>query len=113
MRLDKFLKISRLVKRRPVANSLCDAGGVLINDRVAKASTDVKVGDQLTITMGPRQLVVKILQVPLKAVAVQLAPQLYEVLSETRLLLPPQEGVTPDDWDEGGETLDDDAVDAD
>ena len=45
MRLDKYLKVSRLIKRRTIANEACDAGRVMINDKVAKASTDVKVGD--------------------------------------------------------------------
>ena len=52
MRLDKYLKVSRLIKRRTVANEACDAGRVTVNDKVAKASTDVKVGD--VITLRPR-----------------------------------------------------------
>ncbi|MCL2195459.1 MAG: RNA-binding S4 domain-containing protein [Oscillospiraceae bacterium] len=50
MRLDKYLKVSRLVKRRTVANELCDAKRVLVNGRAARASYDVKVGDEITIT---------------------------------------------------------------
>ncbi len=49
MRLDKYLKVSRLIKRRTVANEACDAGRVTVNDRVAKASLDVKVGDVIQI----------------------------------------------------------------
>ena len=49
MRLDKFLKVSRVIKRRPVANEACDAGRVLVNGKVAKASTDVKIGDIIEI----------------------------------------------------------------
>ena len=49
MRLDKYLKVSRLIKRRTIANEACDAGRVMINDKVAKASTDVKVGDVIEI----------------------------------------------------------------
>ena len=52
MRLDKFLKVSRIIKRRTVANEACDAGRVLINDKPAKASANVKVGDILTIQFG-------------------------------------------------------------
>ena len=52
MRLDKFLKVSRLIKRRTVANEACDAGRVLVNDRPAKASAQVKAGDVLEIQFG-------------------------------------------------------------
>ena len=63
MRLDKFLKVSRLIKRRTVANEACDAGRVLINDKPAKASTNVKVGDILTIQFGNKDVKVEILDV--------------------------------------------------
>jgi len=63
MRLDKFLKVSRLIKRRTVANEACDAGRVLINDKPAKASTNVKVGDTLTIQFGNKDVKVEILDV--------------------------------------------------
>ena len=53
MRLDKYLKVSRLIKRRTVANEACDAGRVLINDKVAKASTEVKVGDVIETNFVP------------------------------------------------------------
>ena len=52
MRLDKYLKVSRLIKRRTVANEACDAGRVMINDRPAKASADVKAGDKIAISFG-------------------------------------------------------------
>ena len=55
MRLDKFLKVSRLIKRRTVANEACDAGRVQINGRVAKASVDVKVGDEIAIAFGNKE----------------------------------------------------------
>ena len=64
MRLDKYLKVSRLIKRRTVANEACDAGRVLINDRPAKASANVKVGDILTIQFGNKDVKVEILDVP-------------------------------------------------
>ena len=54
MRLDKFLKVSRLIKRRTVANEACDAGRVTINDKPAKASAQVKVGDVIAIQFGTR-----------------------------------------------------------
>ena len=63
MRLDKFLKVSRIIKRRTVANEACDAGRVLINDKSAKASTNVKVGDILTIQFGNKETKVEILDV--------------------------------------------------
>ncbi len=63
MRLDKFLKVSRLIKRRTVANEACDNGRISVGGRVVKASYDVKVGDQITIAMGERTLCVEVLQV--------------------------------------------------
>ena len=63
MRLDKYLKVSRLIKSRTVANEACDAGRVLINDKPAKASTNVKVGDTLTIQFGNKDVKVEILDV--------------------------------------------------
>ena len=63
MRLDKFLKVSRLIKRRTVANEACDNGRVSVNGRVVKASYEVKVGDRLEITMGPRIIAVEVVQV--------------------------------------------------
>lgn len=63
MRLDKYLKVSRLIKRRTVANEACDAGRVLINGRVAKASAEVKPGDQLAINFGTKTVTVEIVSV--------------------------------------------------
>ena len=63
MRLDKYLKVSRIIKRRTVANEACDAGRVLVNGKVARASYDVKVGDILTIQFGTRELKAEILTV--------------------------------------------------
>ena len=63
MRLDKFLTVSRMIKRRTVANEACDAGRVLINDKPAKASANVKVGDILTIHFGNKETKVEILDV--------------------------------------------------
>ena len=63
MRLDKYLKVSRLIKRRTVANEACDNGRIRVNGRVVKASYDVKVGDKLEITMGPRTIAVEVLVV--------------------------------------------------
>lgn len=63
MRLDKFLKVSRLIKRRTVANEACDAGRVFINDKPAKASANVKQGDILTIQFGNKDVRVEVLDV--------------------------------------------------
>ena len=63
MRLDKFLKVSRLIKRRTVANEACDNGRISINGRVVKASYEVKPGDRLELAMGARTLTVEVLQV--------------------------------------------------
>ena len=63
MRLDKFLKVSRLIKRRTVANEACDAGRVLVNGKVSKASLNVKVGDIIEIQFGQKTLKVEVLVV--------------------------------------------------
>ena len=63
MRLDKFLKVSRLIKRRTVANEACDNGRISVNGRVVKASYDVKVGDKIEISMGSRTVAVEVLEV--------------------------------------------------
>ena len=63
MRLDKYLKVSRLIKRRTVANEACDNGRVTINDRPAKAGTEVKVGDVIAISFGNREVKVEVLDV--------------------------------------------------
>lgn len=63
MRLDKYLKVSRLIKRRTVANEACDNTRVSVNGRPAKASYDVKVGDRIEIRFGQRTLAVEVLQV--------------------------------------------------
>ncbi len=60
MRLDKYLKVSRLIKRRTVANEACDAGRVSINDKIAKAGADVKVGDVIEIRFGSNTVRVKV-----------------------------------------------------
>ena len=63
MRLDKYLKVSRLIKRRTVANEACDNGRISVNGRVVKASYDVKVGDKIEVSLGSRVLAVEVLQV--------------------------------------------------
>ncbi len=63
MRLDKFLKVSRIIKRRTVANEACDAGRVLVNGQSAKASKDIKVGDKIEIQFGQRIVKVEVASV--------------------------------------------------
>ena len=63
MRLDKYLKVSRLIKRRTVANEACDNGRISVNGRVVKASYEVKVGDKIEISMGTRTVAVQVLEV--------------------------------------------------
>lgn len=79
MRLDKYLKVSRIIKRRTVANDACDAAHVTVNGRPAKASYDVKEGDILEITFGERTLRVRVLAVK-DYTAKADAAGLYEVL---------------------------------
>ncbi len=80
MRLDKFLKVSRLIKRRTVANEACDNGNVAVNGKVAKASFDLKPGDIIEITFGEKSLKVKVTEIA-EHVLKNEASSLYEVLS--------------------------------
>lgn len=79
MRLDKYLKVSRLIKRRTVANEACDAGRVLINDRPAKASAQVKEGDVLEVQFGSKAVRVEVLNVQ-ETVKKEEAQELYRYL---------------------------------
>lgn len=63
MRLDKYLKVSRIIKRRTVANDACDAGRVMVNGKVAKASTDIKAGDRIDIEFGNKNVSVEVTQI--------------------------------------------------
>ncbi len=78
MRLDKYLKVSRLIKRRTVANEACDAGRVLVGGKPARASYEVKAGDEITLTLGARELTVGVVSVQ-ETVAKQDAAMLYRV----------------------------------
>ena len=79
MRLDKYLKVSRLIKRRTVANEACDAGRVMINDKPAKASANVKVGDIITIQFGNKDVKVEVLDVQ-ETVRKDDVKELYRIL---------------------------------
>lgn len=86
MRLDKWLKLSRVIKRRPVANEVCDQGRVTINGRVAKAASEVKPGDQIEIQFGNKTLSLEVLQVPDRPVAAKDAADLYRLTGEVASL---------------------------
>ncbi len=79
MRLDKYLKNSRLIKRRTIANEACDAGKVLVNDKVARASYDVKLNDIIEIQMGAKAVKVRVLALSENATKAN-AAAMYEVV---------------------------------
>ncbi|MBE6875116.1 MAG: RNA-binding S4 domain-containing protein [Oscillospiraceae bacterium] len=79
MRLDKYLKNSRLIKRRTIANEACDAGKVLVNDKVARASYDVKINDVIEIQMGAKAVKVRVLNLAENATKAN-AATMYEVV---------------------------------
>ena len=82
MRLDKFLKVSRLIKRRTVANEVTDTGRVFVNDNPAKPAKQLKIGDVIRIEYATRSFVVRVIKVPEGNVSVQEAPALYEEINE-------------------------------
>ncbi|MBQ7314576.1 MAG: RNA-binding S4 domain-containing protein [Clostridia bacterium] len=82
MRLDKYLKVSRLIKRRTVANDACDASCISVNGRVAKASYDVKVGDVITVTFGTRSVTIRVLDIRETTKKTE-SVGMYEVISQT------------------------------
>ncbi|MBC7323945.1 MAG: RNA-binding S4 domain-containing protein [Moorella sp. (in: Bacteria)] len=83
MRLDKFLKVSRLIKRRTLAKEICDGGAVEVNHRLAKASTEVKRGDIITLKLGNRWQTVEVLATP-ENIAADRAKETYRILAEGR-----------------------------
>ena len=85
MRLDKYLKVSRLIKRRTVANEACDSGRVLINDKPAKASANVKEGDIITISFGNKEVKVEVLDVQ-ETVKKEEAKELFRYLQFTGMV---------------------------
>ena len=84
MRLDKYLKVSRIIKRRTVAKEVCDAGRIKINGRKAKAGSDVVAGDKLEIAFGNKILEAEILLVSETARAAS-AGEMYRIIKETRI----------------------------
>lgn len=82
MRLDKFLKVSRIIKRRTVANEVCDMARVFVNDNPAKPAKQLKAGDIISIEYKTRILKARVLKIPNGNVSVNEASELYEILSE-------------------------------
>jgi ribosomal 50S subunit-recycling heat shock protein len=80
MRIDKYLKVSRLIKRRTVANEACDAGRVLVNGKAARASYDVKIGDTITVTLGQSERSFEVLEINEHALKED-AQKMYKVLT--------------------------------
>ncbi len=80
MRLDKYLKVSRLIKRRTVANEACDSGRVMINGKVAKASTEVKIDDVIEIQFGNKEVKVKVTEI-LDSTKKEQAKDMFEYLN--------------------------------
>ena len=83
MRLDKYLKVSRLIKRRTVANDACDASRVMVNDKPAKASYDVKIGDLITIGFGSKTVTVRVLEIHETTKKTE-AVGMYEIVSDVQ-----------------------------
>ena len=82
MRLDKYLKVSRLIKRRSGANDACEATRVMVNGKVCKASYQVKLGDLITVTFGNKSVTVRVLAI-VETTKKSEAVGMYEVVSET------------------------------
>ena len=82
MRLDKYLKVSRLIKRRTVANEACDSSRVTVNGKLVKPSYDVKIGDNITIAFGSKQVTVRVLDIRETTKKTE-SIGMYEVISES------------------------------
>ena len=82
MRLDKYLKVSRLIKRRTVANDACDTDRILVNGKVAKASYNVKLDDEITVSFGQKSVTVRVLDIK-ETTKKNEAVGMYEIVSET------------------------------
>lgn len=83
MRLDKFLKVSRLIKRRTIANDACDSERITVNDKVQKASYNVKLGDIITIAFGSKSVTVKVLEIR-ETTKKSESIGMYEVIAESQ-----------------------------
>jgi len=86
LRLDKFLKVARVIKRRTMAKEVCDVGRVSVNGRVAKPGAEIKTGDILELDFGTKRIKIEVLDTPATVPANQ-AKDLYRVIEETKILL--------------------------
>ena len=84
MRLDKYLKVSRLIKRRTVANDACDSERISVNGKAAKASYNVKLGDLITVTFGSKSVTVRVLDIK-ETTKKSKSVGMYEIVSETQV----------------------------
>ena len=84
MRLDKYLKVSRIIKRRPIAKEVADKGRVKVNGILAKSSTDLKINDEIEIRFGNKNLLVRVLEMK-DSTKKEDAAKMYEIISETRI----------------------------
>ena len=84
MRLDKYLKVSRIIKRRPIAKEVADKGRVKVNGILAKSSTDLKINDEIEIRFGNKNLLVRVLEMK-DSTKKEDAAGMYEIISETRV----------------------------
>ena len=84
MSLDKYLKVSRIIKRRPVAKEVADKGRIKVNGILAKSSTDLKVGDEIEIRFGNKLFTVRVLEMK-DSTKKEDAAKMYEIVSETRI----------------------------
>lgn len=84
MRLDKYLKVSRVIKRRTVAKEICDAGRIMVNGHTAKAGHELKIGDIIDIAMGNRRLKIKVTLIK-ETVRANEADTLYEIIEDIHL----------------------------
>ncbi len=82
MRLDKYLKVSRLIKRRTVANDACDSERISVNGKSAKASYNVKIGDEITVSFGQKSITVRVIDIR-ETTKKSESVGMYEVISET------------------------------
>lgn len=82
LRLDKFLKVSRIIKRRPIAKAVCDSGKVLVNDHLAKAGKEVYEGDIIRVNLNSKVLTCQILSIPTGNIRAAEASSLYRVIAK-------------------------------
>ncbi|MGA1875185.1 MAG: RNA-binding S4 domain-containing protein [bacterium] len=88
MRLDLFLKLTRVIKRRSMAKKYCDHSLVKVNSQSAKAAREIRVGDEITLTFWDRIMTIRVLGIPSKGIRTQEANTLYTVISEERKASP-------------------------